>query len=296
MDHEKIGVLLEVAGTGSFQGAARRLGLSRSLLRRRIELLEAEVGVPLLHRDAVGVRLTSAGAIVVEEGRALLETSRALLARARAAHAEPAGAIRVLLPIGMPLTPQVQTLLATHGAAPTLRFVLREVDDPLKHLHEPCELVLHEGPLPDKSTWFSRVVRRLPLRVLASPSYLRARGTPQNPADLAGHDIVGWKRPGLAVDAWPLVDGGTVEVSPWVVSPGYLLVRTLASHGAGLLLAPQDPLVDEPEPEPMVAVLEGLVGSEIVFRASTPHLADSDARTRVVIEQIQRVLQAFPEE
>ncbi len=296
MDDEALRMLLLAVDCGSIQAAARQLGISRSLLRRRVEGLEAEVGVPLLHRNASGVRLTAAGSIVVQQGRPLLESARAMLADARAAAGEATGIVRSFEPIGMPLNMRVQTMLMAHGAAPKLRFIARQVEDPLAHLHEPCELLLHVGPPPDRGTWYSRVVRRQPMRVLASAGYLRERGTPKRTSDLAHHDIIAWKRPRQRVDAWPLVAGGTVEVSPWLVSPDLLLLQTMASSGGGLLLGPYAPFLDEPSAKALVPVLDDLVRDELVMRVSTPHVAEEDSRTRGTLEAIQKLLESFPEQ
>jgi DNA-binding transcriptional LysR family regulator len=282
--------------SGSIQGAARHLGLSRSLLRRRLDLLEAEVGVALLHRDVNGVRLTAAGSVVVEQGRFVLDSARTLLTNARAAAQDGTGILRVIEPIGMPLNAHVRTLMATHAAVPKLRIVVRHVEDPLAHLHEPCELMLHEGPIPEKGTWFSRVIVRQRLRVLASPAYLHARGIPQRASDLVNHDILGWKRPRQPLDAWPLLAGGTVNVSPWFVSPDFFLMQTLASRGGGVLLAPQSPLLDDSEADQLVSVLDDQIGCDHVFRASSPNPSRADSRTRAVLEQIQNMLEGFPEE
>lgn len=294
MDDENIRVLLAVVESGSIQGAARQLDISRSSLRRRIEGLEAEVGAPLLHRDAGGVRLTAAGGVVVAHGRLLLESSRTMLADARAAAGEAIGVIRAIAPVGMPLNLRVETLLATHGAAPKLRLAVRDVEDPLAHAHEPCELMLYEGPALENGTWFSRVVRREQLRVLASPGYLRARGTPTRASDLADHEILSWKRPRQRADAWPLLAGGTVDVSPWLVSADFLLLHTIASRGGGLLFAVCEPLAAEPQDQTLVPVLEDLIGGELVFRASTPYVAHADSRTHAVMKQIQSFLDGFP--
>ncbi|MFO0755280.1 MAG: LysR family transcriptional regulator [Byssovorax sp.] len=294
MDHEDLRMLLLAVDCGSIQAAARQLGIARSLLRRRIDALESEVGAPLLHRSAGGVHLTAAGGIVIAHARGLVEGTRAMLAEARAAEGEATGTIRSFEPIGMPLQMRVSTLLMTHSAVPKLRFVARQVEDPLAHIDEPCELIFHEGDAPG-GTWYSRVVRRLPIRVLASTSYLRARGTPQHLTDLAGHDILGWARPRHRADAWPLLTGGVVEVSPWLVSPDLFLIQNIAAGGGGLMFGPHVPFLPEPPVDALVPVLEGLVGDEILMRVSTPHRAQADPRTRRTIEQIQKLLDSVPD-
>lgn len=289
-------MLLLAVDCGSFQAAAHQLGISRTSLRRRIDGVEAEVGVPLLHRDTSGVRLTAAGSVMVEQGRPLLEHSQAMIANARAAAGEVTGVIRSFEPIGMPLNMRVQTMLMAHTAARKLRFVVRQVEDPLAHLHEPCELLIHEGAPPHRGSWFSRVVRRQPLRVLASPDYLRERGTPTRIADLADHDILGWQRPRQRVDAWPLAAGGTAEVTPWVVSPDLLLLLSMAASGGGLVFGPNTPFLDEPEAHTLVPVLADLIRDELVIRVSTPYIAKDDSRAQGALGPIQRLLDSFPEQ
>ena len=68
MDTEQLKVFLQIVDSGSIQGAARTLGATRSSLRRTLEELETEAGVPLLHRDPEGVRVTAAGAVLLEGG------------------------------------------------------------------------------------------------------------------------------------------------------------------------------------------------------------------------------------
>ena len=65
VDTEHLRHFLPMVDSGSVQGAARQLGVSRSVLRRSLEELEARVGVPLVHRDPSGVRLTAAGTVTL---------------------------------------------------------------------------------------------------------------------------------------------------------------------------------------------------------------------------------------
>jgi DNA-binding transcriptional LysR family regulator len=73
MSMEHLRSLVEVARRGAITDAARALGLTQPALSRRIQLLEAEFGAPLLARSQKGVRLTDLGRLVETEGRRLLE-------------------------------------------------------------------------------------------------------------------------------------------------------------------------------------------------------------------------------
>jgi DNA-binding transcriptional LysR family regulator len=290
MDTEQLKVFLQIVDSGSIQGAARTLGTNRASLRRTLEGLEAETGAPLLHRDPEGVRLTAAGAVLLERGAALLDASRALIADVRAASGEATGVIRILEPVGLPLVVHVRLMLALHLALPNQRLVIRHVENPLLHLHESFELMIHEGEPPDRGTWFSRVVLTTPLRLAASRSYLERCGGPREVADLAQHETLGWKRPGMSADTWPLLAGGTVTVAPWISSTDPHLLGCLTADGGGIMLAPHSPLFT-PGPEPLVTVLEDQVGTDITLRVSTPFPIRSDSRARdtlrVILEQLK---------
>ena len=88
--------LVAVAEEGSFVGAARRLGYSRSTISHQISQLEAAVGASLLVRGSGSrsILITPAGRIVVSHGRAVLR----LLANAEAQLAEAGGTQRRSLP------------------------------------------------------------------------------------------------------------------------------------------------------------------------------------------------------
>ncbi|HEV2438524.1 MAG TPA: LysR family transcriptional regulator [bacterium] len=61
MDADDLAVFAAVARTGGITRAARTLNTVQSNVTQRIRLLEAELGVPLFHRQSRGVTLTSAG-------------------------------------------------------------------------------------------------------------------------------------------------------------------------------------------------------------------------------------------
>jgi DNA-binding transcriptional LysR family regulator len=62
LDIEELRTFVEVADSGGVSPAARRLGISRSIVIRRLKRLEAELGVQLLVRATRDFVLTGAGA------------------------------------------------------------------------------------------------------------------------------------------------------------------------------------------------------------------------------------------
>jgi len=68
-----LGVVLEVARTGSFSAAAERLGYTQSAVSRQVAVTEKAVGAPLFERHARGVRLTAAGEVLVRHAGKVLD-------------------------------------------------------------------------------------------------------------------------------------------------------------------------------------------------------------------------------
>ncbi|UJR86267.1 LysR family transcriptional regulator [Sandaracinus amylolyticus] len=65
MDWGDLAFFLAVTRTGSFGAAAKRLGVATTTVSRRIDALEASLGLPLLERRPDGVRPTVHGARIV---------------------------------------------------------------------------------------------------------------------------------------------------------------------------------------------------------------------------------------
>ncbi len=72
MDLKRLRYFVAVADAGSFTRAAARLNMSQPPLSRRIQELEAELGVSLIDRDARPMALTQAGKFLLEEARLIL--------------------------------------------------------------------------------------------------------------------------------------------------------------------------------------------------------------------------------
>lgn len=98
MELRHLRYFLAVAEALNFRAAAERLHLSRPALSKQIRELEEEIGVRLLDRNTVRVKLTAAGVIYLQEVRAILGRTQHAGALARAA----AEGKRGLLAIGQP--------------------------------------------------------------------------------------------------------------------------------------------------------------------------------------------------
>ncbi|MGO8533690.1 LysR family transcriptional regulator [Rhizobium ruizarguesonis] len=176
------------ARVGNFSSAGRELGLSQPSASRLIAALEADLGAMLFSRTTRAVTLTDAGAAY------LMRVETILAALDEADHeARGTGELRGSLRIGTPISfglreviPRLPTFMKQH---PELKIELRVTDRYPDLVTEGIDVSFQFGVLPDSSLTLRKLVH-YPRILTASPDYLRERGTPTMPSDLANHSMI----------------------------------------------------------------------------------------------------------
>jgi DNA-binding transcriptional LysR family regulator len=118
------------------------------------------------------------------------------------------GAIRVALPVifGMrEVVPRLPEFMALH---PLLRMELRVSDAYQDLVAEGVDVAIRFGKLAD-SAFGARRLATLPRYIVAAPSYLKARGIPRHPAELANHDCI-FGANGFGRESWVFKRRSTV--------------------------------------------------------------------------------------
>ena len=91
-------VFLAVAECGSLTKAAKKLGVRKSTVSRRLSALEERLGVPLLHRTTRELRLTEAGERYHASCARVVAEAEAAEAELREERESPRGTLRVSAP------------------------------------------------------------------------------------------------------------------------------------------------------------------------------------------------------
>jgi DNA-binding transcriptional LysR family regulator len=91
-----------VADAGTFTHAAERMFIAQPTLSQQIRRLEEMVGTPLLQRRRGGVRLTEAGAVLLEESRSVLSLVDHGMSRTRQVAGLARPRLRFILPPDLP--------------------------------------------------------------------------------------------------------------------------------------------------------------------------------------------------
>lgn len=180
---------IAVAETGGFGRAAQVLGLSKSIVSRRVSKLEEELGARLLSRTTRGVSPTEAGI----EFKARSERVLAELEEAREAVAQQAGGVAGRLRLSMPLTfgnrhvaPLLRELALTY---PRLELDVHASDRLVDLIGERFDAAIRIGTLKDSSL-VARRIAPVHASILGSPDYFARHGHPATPHDLARHECL----------------------------------------------------------------------------------------------------------
>ena len=290
MDLEGLHAFLAVIDHGSLLAAADALGASRSTLRRRVEALEAGLGVPLLLRGRQGADPTPAGEALAREVRPVLAQLAAIGRAVRHDSEELEGDLCVQVPPGMPAEAQAMMTRLALDLHPglSLRFLVREdVGEDTE-----ADLGLHFGPTPPRGRFLTTVLARVPERLLASPAFLAEHGAPATAEAALAMPIVAWRAPGEDGMSLPLVGGDQLRLRPRVTSPDIHYVRQLAVAGVGMALAPDFPFAPGVLGHELVGVLDGVVGRECALRLVVPEVKAGMARTKRVVRVVREMVGA----
>src|ERR1700761_8709653 len=202
---DDIRAIVAVINDGGLSRAARHLGISKSIVSRRVARLEADLGTRLLHRTTHGISPTDAGIEFKERGeRILAELAEARDAVARH-HGDLAGRLRVALPLSFGIryiTPLLAKLAADN---PRLEIEASYSDRHIDLVREHFDAAVWLGNLRD-STLVSRRIAPLHVTVVAAPSYLARHETPKVPADIAKHECLVYLGP-HGRSQWPFQVG-----------------------------------------------------------------------------------------
>ncbi|ORE90349.1 LysR family transcriptional regulator [Aurantimonas sp. 22II-16-19i] len=225
---------------GGFSAAARRVGLPKATLSKRVARLEERLGVRLLERSTRNVRPTEVGRQIFEQAQAIVAGLGAAAAVAASAQAEPNGVLRVGSPQGLihgMLAEILPDFLRLH---PRICLHLEEMNRPADLVRDRIDVALRARYEVEAGAHL--VVRQFCREagvLAAAPAYLAELGTlpllqdiPRLPTLAMAHETI-----------WNLVDRSgecrQIEVAPRLLSTNVELLRMATEAGLGIALLPQ---------------------------------------------------------
>ncbi len=280
-------VFATVVDEGGFAAAARALDLSAAGVTRMVADLEQHLGVRLLQRTTRSLALTDAGQLYLERVRSILTDVDEAGAVAQRHSLAMSGVLRLLAP----------PVLAVHILAPLVgEFRRREpgitLDIQVGSLSglslESFDLCLMGAADDYDGNVIARPLVSTDAVVCASPGYLSRRGTPGEPAELAGHECLRLKAPGRSPALWqlthPQLDPVQLQCAPAFICDHSDTLLRATLDGAGLSSQPVDLIAPYLKSGQLVRVLAPWITGRFTLYAALPSRKFLPTRTRVFLD------------
>ncbi|MDR3383559.1 LysR family transcriptional regulator [Cupriavidus basilensis] len=296
---EDLRLVEALAQAPSLSAAARALNVTPPALSMRLRKLEATLGLALATRTARRLSLTPEGERFAQEGVALLAQLEALPESFRREDSRLTGTLRVAAPFGYGRHHVAPVLARFAQCHPGLRLQLdlREVPWPDKH---DSDAVVHIGAVRD-SSWIARTLAPNERWLCASPAYLRAHGTPQEPRDLLGHACICIRENDEDVTLWRFRRAGsgtarrpsareTLRVVPAFTTNDGSVARQWAEQGLGLVLRSEWDTADAVARGTLVRVLAGWEFDSAPVTLLVPTRRGRTARVQALMQFFEAAL------
>ena len=186
---EAMTILLAAVDMGSLSAASRQLRIPLATVSRRVAELEEHLHVRLLHRGNRKLVLTDAGQSYVTSCRRIIEEIAEVERTAAGEYRAPQGELTISLSAVLGRTHVLPVVVEFQRTFPDIRVRLQFTDRTVNLLEEHVDVAVRIGELPD-SSMIAKRVGLIRLMLCASPAYLKRRGAPKTPLDLATHDCV----------------------------------------------------------------------------------------------------------
>ena len=184
-----IPVFVAVAENGGFAAAARKLGITKSAVSKRIGGLEAHLGAQLFHRSTRNISLTEAGEIYLAHAIQALGSAQEAEDAVAALQGDPVGHLKVSAPMSfgqLHVAPAIPEFLRLY---PGITLELSMDDRFVDLVESGMDLALRAGTLPD-SALIARKLAPILSVIVAADDYLNRAGEPRHPQDLMDHECL----------------------------------------------------------------------------------------------------------
>ncbi|WP_397324486.1 LysR family transcriptional regulator [Pantoea agglomerans] len=283
-------VFNRICELGSLSAASRSLGISRPMVSRYLEEMEKWAGTRLLHRSSRQLTLTPAGEAILQKTRQLALISEAI--QQETTQGVPAGTLRIACAHFTALHlvgPVIPDFLARY---PALRIELEINNQPVSLIGERIDLAIRITDSPEPGA-IARRLGECHSVLCASPEYLKARGNPETPDDLAQHNCLYYSR--FAGQSWHFTAAGGEKIAVAVrgnFSAGIssLLCDAAIAH-CGIAMVPEQEARHALEAGKLVKLLPDYEPQRIGIWGLYLSREHQSAALRLMLDELQSTIQ-----
>lgn len=275
-----------VVKSGSFTRAAPHLGISKSVVSRRMSRLEEELGIQLLYRSTHSLSLTEAGERLFAQCKDLDDIAEQAKAAAAAVQQSPRGLLRITLPQSLAVSPVGKLVTKFQEAYPEMQVDVRVTSLMVDPIDEGFDVALRTGELAD-SGLVCRRISEIHTQAVATTAYLERHGRPDTAGELSDHNCLVYSEFGVR-DGKSTVKFGADKAVTVVVggnfstNSGVLLLHALLA-GQGIAIGPDLMFEEHVSAKTVKVIFENReVSAEGLYAVFPPGRFASQGRTAFV--------------
>ena len=242
-------VFVKVVEQGSFARAAERLHMSTSAVSRHVAELEAHLDTRLLNRTTRRISLTESGQAYFDRALHLLADLEETEAAVSSSTVTPRGTIRLTCSTSFGVPHLAPAIGAFQARYPDVRFDISASSRFVDLVEEGLDLAIRIGDLGNPNL-IARKIGSMRLITCASPEYLKRKGTPKHPDDLARHNCFTYEY-APEKNQWRFQDRQKNEIKVRIDGSVHAnngeMLAAIAVAGAGIALEPDfivEPLLE----------------------------------------------------
>lgn len=290
LDRPDLELLLAIRRHGTLAGAAASADVVPSVITKRLAALEARLGLKLFHRTTRRVAPTPEGEAMCERAEDLLRQFAQMEIDVRERHGQPAGLVRIAATFGFGRTWVGPALADFQSQYPQVHVELRLTERLPDLAAEGFDGAVWLWSVHGHraSTWTGRRLARNQRVLAASPAYLKDRGAPSKPEDLAQHECLVVREHDERYDLWRLHkerdrSESRVRVAGSLSSNSGELVRDWCIAGRGIMLRSLWDIAPLLASGQLVRVLPGYAMVDADIHWLAPHQAQVPRRIQLLV-------------
>jgi len=281
---------VRIVESGTFVGAAERLGVSTSSLSRLVAELEQHLGARLLNRTTRRLSLTESGQSYYERCVTLLADLAEAEAVAGQSAAEPRGTVRLTCSYSMAEQRVAAAIAEFAELHSQVKFELVVADRMVDLVEEGFDLAIRVGPV-GSDRLVARRLGSMQLLLCAAPAYLQKHGEPRTPKDLANFNALTYAY-ASAPRLWRFTDpqgrSHEVRVGGSLQANSGDALRSAAVGGLGIINEPDFLVRDALRGGELVRLLTEYAGGVGDIWAVYPSRRHLSLKVRLFVDHIAR--------
>lgn len=288
-------LFVKVVENGSFSGAAKETGTSRSVVTKHVMWLEDNLGVRLLNRSTRKLNLTQVGTFYYDRCLEILVELEETDSEATQLHQEARGTLTINAPPYFGtyfLTPIITAYTINY---PRVHFNLVLNSSVVDVIESGIDIAFRFGELSDSSL-VAQKVARTKMVVCGSPAYLKQSGYPKVPENLQHHNcLVNFGLPprntwNFRRDTWDTA----IKVNGNFEASTADAVRTAAIAGMGLANLPLYMIRNDLEVGNLIAILKESEWPATNIYVVYPHRIHLSAKVKTFLDFLRQHIKAHP--